>query len=184
MQKLHVGFDLDGVNISFQKGVDMWLKQNDYDLKCDPLSYNFWIEWGWSDDRFAQFWQEGVEAGVIFNNAPYRNSVEAVNKVYDAGHWVHIITHRGWPEKPGLAEDLTEAWLKDRGYKYHTLTFSGDKTIIKTDYFIEDNIYNYHALQEVGTEVYLLTRPWNDGLEGYRRVRSVTEFTKKIPGIE
>jgi 5'(3')-deoxyribonucleotidase len=130
------------------------------------------------------FWQAGVEAGVIFNNAPYRGAVDAVNKVYNAGHVVHIITHRGWKERPWLAEDATRTWANDNGYKYHTLNFSEDKTIIRTDYFIEDNVDNYKALEEAGTEVYLLTRPWNEGLEGYRRVRSIGEFVKKIPGID
>lgn len=178
---LNIGADLDGCNVMFQVGVNAYLRQQGYtDLRCDPGNYHFWRDWGWEDERWQEFWKAGVEAEVIFNNAPFRGAVEAMNSLYDAGHKIHIVTFRGWPDRPGLAERVTENWLNDRGFKYHSLTFSEDKTIINTDVFVEDNLTNYQDLTAAGTECYLITRPWNKGAKVERRVRSVAEFARTI----
>lgn len=178
---LNIGEDLDGVNLMFQAGVNAWLRRSGFDLKCNPYNYHFWREWdGWTDERWMEFWKQGVEAGLIFNNAPFRGAVEANNALFDVGHRIHIVTHRGFEDRPGLAEKVTETWLNGAGFKYHSLTFSEDKTVIRTDVFVEDNLNNYHALNEAGTEAYLITRPWNEGVKVERRVRSVAEFARII----
>jgi len=177
---MRIGVDLDGCNLMFQVGVNMYLRLKGHDLKCDIYNYNFWRDWGWSDEKWMEFWKEGVEAGVIFNNAPFVGAVEALNNLHDAGHEIHIITHRGFADRPGLAEQLTEKWLDMRGYRYHSLTFSEDKTVVKTDVFVEDNLKNYEALNAVGTKAFLITRPWNEGVKVERRVRSIGEFSRRV----
>lgn len=177
---LNIGKDLDGCHYMFQHGVNRALKAAGFNLKCDPRNYYFWRDWGWSEERWMAFWKWGVEAGYIFNSAPLRGAVEANHALYNAGHKIHFITYRGFPDRPGLAEKVTEQSLQAAGFKYHSLTFSEDKTIIKTDVFIEDNLANYDALNAVGTECYLITRPWNEGVKVERRVRSVAEFARII----
>lgn len=177
---LSIGEDLDGCNLMFQAGVNKALKAAGHDLKCNPYNYHFWRDWGWTDDEWMEFWVWGTEQGYIFNNAPFRGAVEANNALYDAGHKIHIITYRGFKSHPGLAEKVTESWLDTVGFKYDSLTFSEDKTVIKTDVFVEDNLDNYHALNAAGTECYLITRPWNEGVKVERRVRSVAEFARII----
>jgi hypothetical protein len=184
MKKYDVGFDYDGCISSFQRGVEQQLRNKGFkDLKCDPLKYHFHRDWGWSDEEFQEFWKQGVRDGVIFAAKPYPGAVEAVNDIYDAGHRVHIITHRGWEDEPGLAEDLTAATLERDGFRYHSLTFTDHKPDVKTDFMVDDLPKNYDALVAAGTEAYLLTRPWNEGLEGYRRVRSVREFSRRVLSI-
>jgi hypothetical protein len=180
LKVLHVGYDFDGVLSSFHASVNQWLKMNGHDLKASQHHWNFWTEWGWSSRKFHKFWVDGVKAGVIFASKPYRGAIEGMNAVYDAGHRVHIITHRGWKEYPGLAEDLTASVLERDGAKYHSLTFSEDKTVIWTDMMVDDKPENYEALKSVGTDAYLLTRPWNKHVEGARRVRSAAEFSRKV----
>lgn len=177
---LRIGKDLDGCHQMFQHGVNAALKAAGENLRCNPNNYHFWRLWGWSDEKWMEFWEWGTEAGYIFNSAPLRGAVEANHALYDAGHKIHFITFRGFKNKPGLAEQVTEAWLDNVGFKYHSLTFSEDKTVIKTDVFVEDNIDNYHALNAAGTECYLITRPWNQGIKVERRVRSVAEFARII----
>lgn len=177
---IRIGVDLDGCNISFQAGVNAYLRQQGFDLKCDPSQYFFWREWGWSDQQWETFWKAGVEADIIFNNAPFRGAVEAINSLHDAGHSIHVVTYRGWPDSPRLAEDVTEVWLNTNGFKYDSLTFSKDKTVIKTDVFVEDNTQNYYDLNSAGTECYLITRPWNKGIKVERRVRSIGEFSRRV----
>lgn len=178
---MRVGYDWDGVISSFHASVDKWLRMNGHDLKASQNQWNFWNEWpGWSNKRFHKFWVEGVRAGVIFASHPYANAVEGINAVYDAGHEVHIITHRGWKQHPGLAEDLTATCAEQFGIKYHSLTFSADKTCIRTDMMVDDKPENYEALKAAGTDAYLLTRPWNKHVQGAQRVRSAAEFSRIV----
>jgi len=79
-----------------------------------------------------------------------------------------------------LCEDLTARVLERDGIKYHSLTFSGDKTIVRTDMMVDDKPENYNALRAVGTDAYLLTRPWNIHVEKAQRVRSCAEFCRKV----
>jgi len=179
-RKLRIGKDLDGCHQSFQAGVNKALKAAGLNLKCDPNEYHFWRGWGWTDEQFMEFWKKGVEDGYIFNTPPFRGAVQANHDLHNAGHSIHVITHRGFPDRPGLAEQVTENWLNAVEFFYDSLTFSEDKTVVKTDVFIEDNLDNYHALNAVGTECYLITRPWNAGVKVERRVRSVAEFARII----
>jgi hypothetical protein len=177
---LDVAYDWDGVISSFHSSVDKWLKMNGYDLKASQTNWNFWQDWGWSNSKFHKFWVDGVRAGVIFASKPYAGAVEGINSVYDAGHKVHIITHRGWKKYPGLAEDLTAVCAENFGIKYHSLTFSEDKTCVRTDMMVDDKPENYEALVAAGTDAYLLTRPWNKHIKGAQRVRSAAEFSRIV----
>jgi hypothetical protein len=177
---MDIGYDWDGVISSFHSSVNKWLKMNGYDLKASQTNWDFWTEWGWSNAKFHKFWVDGVRAGVIFASRPYQGAVEGINSVYDAGHKVHIITHRGWKKHPGLAEELTAKIADDIGLKYHSLTFSADKTCVKTDMMVDDKPENYEDLKKAGTDAYLLSRPWNKHIQGVQRVRSAAEFSRIV----
>jgi hypothetical protein len=178
---MHVGYDYDGVISSFHAGVDKYLRLNGYEgLKASTTQWDFWKDWGWSNSKFHKFWVDGVRDGIIFATAPFPGAVDAINSVYDAGHKVHIITHRGWKKYPGLAEDLTAACLERDGIRYHSLTFTADKTDVWTDMMVDDKPENYYDLIKAGTDAYLLTRDWNKHIEGAKRVRSVGEFSRKV----
>lgn len=183
---MHIGSDYDGVISSFLDGVNRFLSICGHNVKipANNTEYHFWRKHlGWTDEQFYDFWKKGVRAGIIFASAPYPGAVKAINAMYDAGHQIHIITHRGFHDEPGLAEELTAKVLERDGIKYHSLTFSGDKTVIKTDMMADDMPNNYHALKAAGTDAYLVTRPWNKGLAGYQRVCSLSDFSRRVLAI-
>ncbi|WP_321334258.1 HAD hydrolase family protein [uncultured Bacteroides sp.] len=47
---------------------------------------------------------------------PKEQAVESVNRLYDAGHTIIIYSARTWMEF-----EMTTAWLKKHGVKYHQL---------------------------------------------------------------
>jgi 5'(3')-deoxyribonucleotidase len=75
---------------------------------------------------------------------------------------------------------LTAACLERDGIRYHSLTFTADKTDVWTDMMVDDKPENYYDLIKAGTDAYLLTRDWNKHIEGAKRVRSVGEFSRKV----
>ena len=68
---------------------------------------------------------------------PKADAVESINGMYDAGHTIIIYSARTWMEF-----EMTTAWLKDHGVKYHQLVMGkpiGDVWIDDRAMRFEDN---------------------------------------------
>lgn len=122
--------------------------------------------------------------GPLYTLPPFEGAVEALRRLYWEGHYIHLVTARStgdWPHGDRLRE-ITREWVAEFAVPHHTLTFSHDKTVIPCDFFIEDNITNYDALDNMGVEVYLLNQRHNQHTRPdiRRRVDSVTEFVDII----
>lgn len=179
-----IGWDLDGVEYDFAASVRRAVKHFGLDLDCgygEPESWHFYRAWGMSDDEFVDLCHRGADEGIIFAGERRPGGREAMKRVRDAGNTIHIITDRSFGSHPAVSEKITRLFLQEHEYEYDSLTFSADKTIEYMDYFIEDKLENYDALDAKGTKVYLVNRPWNL-VEGHlindtrRRVNWVSEF--------
>lgn len=68
---------------------------------------------------------------------PKEQAVESINALYDAGHTLIIYSARTWMEF-----EMTTAWLKEHGVKYHQLVLGkpiGDVWIDDRALRFEDN---------------------------------------------
>lgn len=178
-----VGWDLDGVEYDFAESVRRAVKHFGMDLPLcygEPSDWYFYRPWGLSDAEFVDLCHRGADAGIIFAGERRPNGLEAMARLRDAGHSIHIITDRSFGSHPAVSEKLTRLFLEEHGYQYDSLTFSADKTVVPTDFFIEDKIQNYDALDAVGCEVYLINRPWNLEDDNRRRVNFHVEFVQKV----
>ncbi len=182
---MRVGVDLDGVVYDFGRHVRRYLvdyEGHDVQALAHLDSSNFWIEWGWDDERFMRACDVAVDAGVLYaTGEPNAGAVEALQRIADAGHELHVVTARASGTAPTAALVATESWLKAYGIPYSSLTMSVDKTIVPTDVFVEDSAQNYDTLVAAGVRAYLLNRPWNAPFnDGRRRVADVAEFADAI----
>ena len=172
---MRIGLDLDGCLYNFEDSVRQYLAGHGYprELMPDPERWSFHEDWGLTLEAFKTTCNRGVNDGVIFNyGRPYDGVTESVQRIRDAGHTIHVITARFYGE-PGVAQMLTVSWLARYSIPFDTITFSHDKTVVPTDFMIEDNIRNYDALEEAGTCAVLMDRAWNRGTpEDYRRLRA------------
>lgn len=180
-----VGWDLDGVEYDFAESVRRTVKHFGLDDKfrlCEgePSSWYFYRAWGMSDAEFVELCHRGADAGIIFSGVRRPGGLESMKRVRNAGHEVHIVTDRSFGSSPEVSQEITRMFLLTHGYEYDSLTFSADKTVVPTDYFIEDKLENYDALDAVGTEVYLINRPWNLRDDNRRRVDTIEAFADRI----
>lgn len=180
---MRVGIDLDGVCYDFAESFRSYLRAADlyknYNVvEGEPDKWHFYLDWGMSLDEFLAHCNKGADLGWIFGWGEPRDSApDAVNFIKRFGNSVHIVTDRAFGTTPEISENNTKQWLNYHDFEYDTLTFSADKTCVKTDLFIEDKLENYDALDAVGVEVYLVDRPWNlDSGDSRRRVKSIQEF--------
>jgi FMN phosphatase YigB (HAD superfamily) len=184
---MRVGVDLDGVVYDFARHVQRYLIEH-AGHSPDELafldSWKFWIEWGWDDDRFMRACDEAVDAGVLYaTGEPNAGAVDALHRIADAGHELHVVTARSAGTTPTAALVATESWLQAYDVPYSSLTMSADKTVVPTDVFVDDSLGNYDALVAAGVRAYLLNQPWNAPYDdGRRRVVDVAEFADAILG--
>lgn len=185
---LDIGVDLDGVCYNFQDSLARYLRyykiHKEYGYTIDePISWEFYAEWGMSLEEFLKHCHDGANAGFIFGKGePHEGSVSSLSFMKAMGNRIHIITDRSFGDTPAVSENLTIDWLDRHGFEYDSLTFSADKTCVKTDFFIEDKLQNYDALDATSCKPYLVNRSWNTlhGDDNRRRVRSIGEFASTI----
>jgi len=96
----------------------------------------------------------------ILRSEPYPGAVEAVTDWHEAGHFVHITSHRA-----GEAHDATERWLQQIGLPYDELYCSYDKLTrcreIGIDVLIDDSPDNLRGAIDAGIAAATLLHPWN-----------------------
>ena len=184
---MRVGFDLDGVLYDFGASVRRYMDSIglNYGWKDDgpePHTWNFYEYWGMDVKDFVQLCHDGADAGFIFTGDARPGASAAVNIVKRMGHEVVIITDRSFGTSPSVSENHTRLWLAQHFIPYDELHFSADKTVVKTDIFVEDKLQNYDALEAAGTECWLITRPWNSehGADNRKRINDVMDYPAKV----
>jgi hypothetical protein len=110
---------------------------------------------------------------------PYPGAVETVNAWAEAGHFIHITSHRHV-----RAHDATERWLHDIGLRFDELYCSFDKVSrcaeIGIDVLIDDSPVNLLAALERGIVPATIVHPWNrDVCEEEAEVRCARDW----PGL-
>jgi uncharacterized HAD superfamily protein len=127
------------------------------------LPYDEQFTWGITrlkDEQLAVCIAETHLDDAIISSEPYPDAVETVNRWHDAGHFVHITSHRAV-----TAHDATEQWLRKIGLHFDELYCSYDKvtrcTEIGIDLLIDDSPVNLQRAVEQGITAATIVHPWN-----------------------
>ncbi len=127
------------------------------------LPYENQVTWG-----IATLRPEQVKACIaethreeaILRAEPYPGAVETVRAWHEAGHFIHITSHRAVE-----AHDATTRWLEAIGLPYDELYCSFDKvsrcTEIGIDLLIDDSPANLARAVDAGIVAATLSHPWN-----------------------
>jgi hypothetical protein len=119
---------------------------------------------------------------VILAGRPYAGAVEAVNAWADAGHFIHITSHRSERAHPA-----TEQWLGKIGLRFDELYCSDDKVTrcveVGIDLLIDDSPRNIERALERDITVATIRHPWNIDVcetEDIVCARDWAELTRKL----
>ncbi|WP_032380979.1 5' nucleotidase, NT5C type [Rhodococcoides fascians] len=189
-----IGIDLDGVLYPFGDVFRTFMVKHMHwpkDLCGEQTEWHFYEKWGLSAAGFKAMCDRAANENRLWSGAVLQNSDRvALGRLQAAGHTLHIITDRQFGAHPAISHSATANWLLANTVPYDTLTFSGDKTIVATDYMIDDKLENYDALYATGCEPYLLNQPWNaddeEEANSYvrRRVNTLGEFANTVINAE
>ena len=121
----------------------------------------------------------------ILSALPYDGAVETVTAWHEAGHFIHITSHRA-----GTCHDATAQWLERIGMPYDDLYCSYDKISrcreIGIDVLVDDSPVNLHRALDAGLVAATLLHPWNRELceeEDIFSARDWAELAKKLDPI-
>ena len=127
------------------------------------LPYENQVTW-----QIAQLKPEQLKACIAETHAedavlgaePYPGAVEVVRRWHEAGHWIHITSHRDT-----AAHEATAQWLERIGLPYDDLHCSWDKIArareLGIDVLVDDSPVNLVRAIEAGIVAATLTHPWN-----------------------
>jgi uncharacterized HAD superfamily protein len=111
-------------------------------------------------EQVAALVAESHQPEHVLGAAPYDGAVEAVAAWHEAGHFIHVTSHR-----PPEAHAATAAWLERIGLPWDDLHCSWDKiarcTEIDIDVLIDDSPQNILRAQEAGIVPATIGHPWN-----------------------
>lgn len=177
--------DADGVLYDFQGAFKHYLTEHRGWSDAhwpEPTRWEFYLDLGLTRSSFEALCTAGVEDGVIFTHGdPYPGTREAMQRLTDAGHELHIVTDRFFGSRG--CEEVTRKWLTRHGLPFHALTLTGDKAAIPADFAVDDRPLNYAALRNAGVDAYLFIRSWNDCYPAAQRVGSLGEFVDVVLGV-
>lgn len=147
----------------------------------DPVTWDLHTHWKIPSRYLWEAIGRAVDLGYIFSEAdPYPGVEDGMKNLKEEGHSIHLVTAR-CAGRPGEAEAQTAAWLRDWNLPYDSLTFSLDKTVIASDYALDDKIENFEALSGwVTDQAFLMDQPWNRSHETKNRVHNFTEFVEAV----
>jgi hypothetical protein len=96
----------------------------------------------------------------ILAGRPYPGAVETVRRWHQAGHFIHITSHRDTRAHPA-----TELWLQQIGLPFDELYCSFDKVTrcseIGIELLVDDSPINISRAVQAGIVAATLTHPWN-----------------------
>jgi len=128
------------------------------------LPYAEQRDWGITvlavEDLSAAVMESHSEANIAAAE-PYPEAVETVRAWHEAGHWIHVTSHRS-----EHTSEATARWLDQIGLPYDDLHCSWDKITrcleLGVDVLVDDSPVNIRRALEVEILPATILHPWNE----------------------
>ena len=150
-----------------------------------PLSYDEQTTWSITaieQDQLREIVAETHSEEHVLAAEPYPEAVETVRAWHEAGHWIHVTSHRS-----ADAADATARWLERIGMPYDDLHCSYDKVArcveLGIDVLVDDSPVNLTRARERGILGATILHPWNAELaeeDGIVAARDWAELRERL----
>lgn len=149
-----------------------------------PYEQQFpWANRRLDDEQLRMCIDDTHSDDAIAGARPYPHAVETVNAWYDAGHRIHVTSHRA--ERSVTA---TQRWLHDLGLRHHSLYCGRDKVAhcrqIGIELLIDDSPDTLLRALDAGILVATLRHPWNEDVCDAPHVVSAADWQELARVLE
>jgi hypothetical protein len=174
---MRIGIDIDDVLYPWYVTAHGICERAGITNGVTPSSWRAYEDYGCTDEAWYAALAAATLTGELYEAAPLEDAAVQLQRLRDAGHTVHLVTARGFMQHGDLIKAWTIRWILDHEVPHDSLTFSRDKTLVRTDAFLDDAPHNYDELLAAGVAVWLLHAPHNVGQRRDRLcVASLREF--------
>lgn len=183
---MRVAIDIDDTIALFSVAFTKFLrKEYNISLRKDQITaFHAEKVLGITQKQLYTLFLQMEKMGIIAKLETITNAVHYINKLYDEGHEIIILTSRIFDN------ETTLKWLADNNIKYHKFyrRFK-DKTSINFDILIDDDPYHIFACEEKRIYSILMSQPWNYSLKVRkmkfcRRAKGWHQIYRIVRGIE
>jgi hypothetical protein len=120
-----------------------------------------WVGRRLTEEQLRACIEDTHSDAAIAGARPYPHAVETVNGWYDAGHHIHITSHRAQ-----RSLSATRRWLDDIGLRHHELYCGDDKVAhcrqVGIELLIDDSPDTLLRALDAGVLAATLRHPWNE----------------------
>lgn len=177
---LRIGVDIDDVLFPwFDKAHDACVRAG-VTNGITPSQWQCWMDYGCTEDQWLEVMRVATLDGSLYTGDAYPGAADALRSLRDAGHSIHLVTARGFFQHGDLIRKHTVEWLEVADIPHDSLTFSKDKTLVRTDVFVDDSWRNVEQLTAAGVHTWLVDAPHNHTVTYPHRVPDVVEFARII----
>lgn len=181
---MKIGIDVDDVLFPWFDKAHAACERAGVTNGVTPAKWACYEDYGISLEQWLEVMEAATLDGTLYTGDPYPGAIEALTSLREAGHSLHIITARGFFVHGDLIRRHTIEWLRDYDVPHDTLTFAKDKTLIRTDAFVDDSWKNVSDLVAAGIPTWMVDAPHNQHDEYHQRVPSIVEFAAAIHALE
>ncbi len=150
------------------------------------LPYEEQTDWGITkieQDQLRQIVAETHSEEHVLAAEPYPDAVETVRAWHEAGHWIHVTSHRSTD-----AAEATARWLERIGMPYDDLHCSFDKVTrcveLGIDVLVDDSPVNLERAAEEGIVAATIVHPWNAALVERERAIGARDWHELAERLE
>jgi hypothetical protein len=179
-KSLRVGVDVDDVLFPWYDNAHQLCVNAKITNGVNPTTWSPHEEYGCTMQAWLDVLEEGTLDGALYAGPPYLGAIDALWRLQNAGHSIHLVTARGFFVLGHLIREQTVNWLADYDVPHDTLTFAKDKTIVRTDVFVDDSAKNVAALTAAGVQTWMVNQPHNAAAVHHLRVDHVSEFVDAV----
>jgi hypothetical protein len=136
-------------------------------------------QYGIPEEAYWDLWSDFALSGGYTNTPPIEGAVEALRRLYWAGHRIHLVTARGFMNHASDIRTWTPQWVEEFAIPHHSLAFARNKVEVqgmlgvKFNYAFDDSPSNTQLLRADGVTAYLVNHPHNETFEYDLRVPSL-----------
>jgi FMN phosphatase YigB (HAD superfamily) len=156
---MKIGFDVDEVLYPFVDALRSYAVATNHPCArrtTVPQSWQFYQDWGLTEEGFDDLANEAAEDGFLFSQSPHHGVNRVLQHVRNAGHDVVLVTARyHGPDPLGQTLDWVERWDVPCDYVHVTK----GKHLIEMDTFVDDRYDTVLNLRQIGVDAYLLHTP-------------------------
>ena len=181
MKALHVGVDMDDCLLGWYDRAHEVSVRAGITNGVSPKSWAPNVEYGCPDqDWFDALEVATLDGSLYLDIEPFPGAVEALQRLVSAGHFVHIVTARGFFKHGDLIRAQTVEWLTRHNVPHQSLHFTKQKDIMRLDVFVDDAIPNVEALTAAGIPTCMVNQPHNEGHPHPWRVHHIGQFVNQV----